>query len=78
MEEPILETAINQGGFAVVACLALYMLNAVWKQYTKDLRESRDEFKELLKENTKALATFLSALAEFRVTLNELMNLLKK
>lgn len=52
----LLEWAFQQMGFAAVAVVSLYMLNAVWRQYTTDLKEMRQELLDAFRENTKALA----------------------
>ena len=52
MDATTLTTFINEVGFPIVVCIALFYTQ---RESTKNMTKVLDEFKEVIKDNTKAL-----------------------
>ena len=52
MDATTLTTFINEVGFPIVVCIALFYTQ---RESTKNMAKVLDEFKEVIKDNTKAL-----------------------
>jgi uridine phosphorylase len=52
MEIAVLSTLLNEVGFPIAACVALFYLN---RDATKQYRELMTQFKSAIDENTKAI-----------------------
>jgi len=57
MEVAVLTGVINEVGFPIAACVALFYLN---RDATKQYRELMNQFKSAIDENTKAIHDMIS------------------
>ena len=71
MEQTFIEWLVGQAGLAGIAGLALWMLNAVWKQRLAEMqvhieRERSDKLRlaDVLAKNTDAIATMTETMRQ--------------
>ena len=56
MDATTLTTFINEVGFPIVVCIALFYTQ---RESNKNMTKVLDEFKEVIKDNTKALSNLI-------------------